>query len=48
MFSIFFPQDYVEWDEYKAKIGFLDEFYWQQNTRKQTIKNMPGVAEMEK
>ena len=30
---------YVGWDKYKAKIDFLDEFYWKQKIRKQNISS---------
>ena len=31
---------YMEWEDYKARIDFIEDFYWQQNTRKQSIKNL--------
>ena len=35
---------FIEWDDYKERIDFLEDFYWQQSTRKQSISNMPGVG----
>lgn len=29
----------LSWEEYYAKITFLEMFYFQQNTRKQSINN---------
>ncbi|MCC7574256.1 hypothetical protein KO361_01575 [Candidatus Woesearchaeota archaeon] len=31
--------NYFEWEEYKNKITFLETFKWQQDIRKQSIKN---------
>ena len=33
-----FKTDFVEWERYKAKVDFLDEFNWQQNIRKHNLK----------
>jgi len=30
-------KEYIEWDKYKAKIDFLDDFWWQQKIRKRNI-----------
>lgn len=30
---------FVEWEEYKKKVDFLDDFYFQQSCRKQSIRN---------
>jgi len=30
--------NYIEWDEYKAKIDFVDQFYWQQGVRRANIE----------
>ena len=38
-FEKFFGE-YIEWDEYLAKVGFLDEFNFQQETRRKSIKNL--------
>ena len=31
---------YLGWSEYKRRIVFLDTFAWQQNVRKQSLKNI--------
>jgi hypothetical protein len=36
-------RDYVEWNDYKNKIDFLDTFNWQQSVRKQNIKNLKPI-----
>jgi len=30
----------MEWEKYKKKIDLIDEFYWRQNVRKQSLKNL--------
>ena len=30
----------MEWQDYKKKIDFLDEFWWRQKVRKQSLKNL--------
>gem|GEM_PF-2668657 len=35
-----FNRTFMEWDEYKAKIDFLEYFYWQQGVHKQSIRNL--------
>jgi hypothetical protein len=30
----------MEWEEYKEKIEILDEFWWRQNVRKQSLRNL--------
>ena len=32
-------EDYMNWGDYENRINFLDTFTWQQNIRKQSIKN---------
>lgn len=32
---------FMEWDDYKKKINFIDDFYFQQSCRKQSIRNLP-------
>lgn len=32
--------NYLEWDDYKSKINFLDTFRWQQSVRRQSIRNI--------
>ncbi len=34
---------FMGYQEYKNKVAFLDEFYFQQNTRKQSIRNLKPV-----
>ena len=33
-----FETEFVEWEQYKAKVDFLDEFYWQQKIRQHNLK----------
>ena len=30
-------EEYMEWDEYKARKDFIEDFVWQQNCRKQHL-----------
>lgn len=30
---------YMDWDNYKERIDFLDTFYWQQSVRKMSLQN---------
>ena len=30
----------MEWENYKAKIDFIEDFYWQQSVRKQSVRNL--------
>jgi hypothetical protein len=39
-FSIYGKRKYIDWDKYKAKVDFLDEFNWQQRIRKRNISNL--------
>ncbi len=39
-----FSRKFIGWDDYKARIDFLDKFNFQQQTRKQSIINMPGAG----
>ena len=39
---------YLDWNEYKARIDFIDEFYWQQSIRKESIKNSQIITTTEK
>ena len=32
--------NYMEWDDYKKKIDFLDVFWWQQGVRRRNLKNL--------
>jgi hypothetical protein len=36
----FFRKNFMDWEDYKEKIDFLDDFYWQQSVRKQSIRNL--------
>ncbi len=40
-----FSNRFIEWDIYKSKIDFLDEFNFQQQTRKESIVNSPLIKE---
>ena len=35
---------FLEYQEYKNKVAFLDYFYFQQNTRKQNIRNLEPIG----
>jgi len=35
-----FKKEFLDWKSYKKKIDFLDNFYFQQNTRKESVKNL--------
>jgi hypothetical protein len=39
MFNVF-KEDYVNWRKYKKKIDFIDDFYFQQRTRRESMKNL--------
>ena len=43
-FSIFHKGEFVDWDRYKANIGFIDDYNFQKDCRKETIRNMPGIG----
>ena len=30
----------MDWNQYKAKIDFIEEYYWQQSVRKESIRNL--------
>ena len=32
---------FMEWDDYKKKVDFLNDYYFQQECRKQSIRNSP-------
>ncbi|MBU4284182.1 MAG: hypothetical protein KKA61_01655 [Nanoarchaeota archaeon] len=40
LFKKLFKTKFVEWNDYKVKIDFLEYFYWQQGVYKQSIKNL--------
>ncbi len=35
-----FRKEFMVWEEYKAKIDFLQLFLWQQRIRKDNLKNL--------
>ncbi|MDD5086738.1 MAG: hypothetical protein PHV16_03205 [Candidatus Nanoarchaeia archaeon] len=35
-----FNKNFMEWNEYKSRVDFLEYFYWQQGVHKQSIKNI--------
>jgi len=39
LFKKLFKTKFVEWNDYQAKIDFLEYFYWQQGVYKQSLKN---------
>lgn len=40
-----FPRKkYENWEDYNKRITFLDQYYFQQRTRKESIKNLPPVG----
>ncbi len=38
---------FIEWNDYNAKVQFIDRFNFQQKCRKQSVVNMPGIGEVE-
>ena len=36
----FFKREFMEWEEYKKKVEIFDDFWWRQNVRKQSLKNL--------
>lgn len=42
-----FVRTFLDWETYENKINFLDCFYFQQQTRKENIKNIRGVGRHE-
>jgi len=40
LFKKLFKTRFVEWNDYKNKIDFLEYFYWQQGVHKQSIRNL--------
>ena len=34
----FKKKEYMEWEDYKAKVDFTDQFYWQQGVRQANIE----------
>jgi len=39
---MWFRKGFMEWEEYKKKIDFMDNFYFQQQVRRENIKNLGG------
>jgi len=37
---MFFRKRFIDWEEYMARVGFLDDFNFQQRVRKENIKNL--------
>ena len=35
----------MEWDDYKDKIDFLEEFWWQQSVRRRNIRNIGNIGQ---
>ena len=31
-------KNFMDWNEYKDKIDFMDTFYWQQSVRRRNVK----------
>jgi len=41
MFSfIFRKQEFVDWSSYKSKVDFLDTYWFQQDVRRQNLRNI--------
>ncbi len=36
----FFKKNFIEWKDYKSRIDFIEDFYWQQSVRKESIRNL--------
>jgi len=39
-----FKPTYMSWNEYQKKVDWIDMFMFQQITRRESIKNSPGVG----
>lgn len=39
-----FSRKFIDWKEYQGKIEFIEEFNFQQFSRKQSINNMPEAG----
>lgn len=37
-----FKSDYISWNDYKSRIDALSEFYFQQDARTASIRNLLG------
>ncbi|MHA1410718.1 MAG: hypothetical protein ACTSQY_10510 [Candidatus Odinarchaeia archaeon] len=40
IFALFQKNKYMEWNEYKKRIDFIDDFSFQQKVRNENIKNI--------
>ena len=36
----FLKKEFMSWEDYKAKIELLDDFYWRQSVRRQSVRNL--------
>jgi hypothetical protein len=36
----FLKSKFMEWEDYKEKIDFLEVFHWQQNVRNESLRNL--------
>lgn len=36
----FLKKEFMDWEDYKAKIDILEDFYWRQSVRRQSIRNL--------
>jgi len=41
-----FNKKYLSWEQYKARINFIDTFHFQEQTRKESIENMSGAGRL--
>jgi len=37
---MFFKKEYISWDDYSARIGFMEDFFWQQSVRSENMRNI--------
>jgi len=38
--NLFRKTQYLDWEKYAVKKAFIEDFYWQQSVRKESIKNI--------
>jgi len=38
--NFFEKREYISWQTYYEKMRFMENFYWQQNVRKKSVKNL--------
>ena len=36
----FIKRDFMEWEEYKKRVDTIDDFWWRQSVRKQSLRNL--------